>query len=446
MEVKDKNIIVYGLGVTGISSIKALSQLGANIYVYSDQIDDKFHETIELNKEYITGFFESVDDIDWQPIDLLLKSPGIKMDRPIILAAEKANVDVITDIELAYRLWPELKIISLTGTNGKTTTTSLISHLLFTGGIKNKVVGNIGIGILQEIMEYGKDYVYVCEVSSFQLAASKTFRTKWACILNIREDHLDWHGSLESYVDAKLQLTKNQNEDDLVILNHDDQYYDLTVSSTKAHIRSISTSQELEEGIYCLDNDVFIDNVKTNLKRDNLHLVGKHNTQNMLFAIEIARAFNLDEDTIIKGLESFKAIEHRVEPVKTIKGVQYINDSKGTNVDSTVNALLGFKEPVILLAGGYDKKANYKPLFTTGANIKCFILLGATKFDIAEECENFDQDFIIVENLEEAVTLAKDISMEKDIVLFSPACASWDMYHDYEERGRHFKELVCGIE
>lgn len=442
IDISNKTIIVFGLGITGVSSVKALRNLGAKVVVYDSKKDVKYRETIAQLSEFSISEINAIEDIIWDEIDLVLKSPGIRLDQELIVKALENNVEVLSDIELAYRIWPSINLIAITGTNGKTTTTFLVNHLIGTAGHKSKVVGNIGVGILDEVINNGLDTIYVLEVSSFQLASSPTLRAKYAAILNITPDHIDWHGSFEEYKNCKLRLTENQREDDLIILNEDDSYFSEISNSTKAKVRGISSINLVNEGSYCLGDNIYRDGKIISIKRSDLNLVGDHNTQNLLFAIELAMAFGLSEVDIREGIKSFHAIEHRIEPVKSINGVMYYNDSKGTNVDSTVKAIGGFDNPIILIAGGYDKKASYDDLFKGVTNIKEVILLGQTKFDIEKVAKKYNMKTLIVEDLDEAVRIAYDISKQADVVLFSPACASWGMYKNYEERGRHFKELV----
>ena len=441
-DVKNKNIIVFGLGVTGISSVKALSALGANVYIYDANKNEKYHKTIEELSDSKVSAINDLLDIDWKNIDLVLKSPGIRLDQELIISALENNIEVISDIELAYRIWPNISMIGITGTNGKTTTTSLVSHILSCSGTKSKVVGNIGVGILDEVLTNGLDTTFVLEVSSFQLASSPNLKTKYAAILNISPDHIDWHGSFEEYKKCKIRLTSNQTKDDVIVLNNDDSYFSEICENTVAKIRRISSINAVNEGSYCLEDNIYRDGQIISIKRSDLKLVGDHNTQNLLFAIELAMAFGRSEDDISNGVKTFKPIEHRIEPVKVVNGAMYYNDSKGTNVDSTVKAIGGFKEPIILIAGGYDKKATYDDLFDGVKNLKEVILFGQRKFDIEATAKKYGIQTLIVDDLEQAVKRAYDIALDKDVVLFSPACASWGMYNNFEERGRHFKELV----
>lgn len=443
--MKDKKIIVFGLKITGISSAKALSKLGYKVLVYSDKKDEDFYHAISELEEYEVEAIEDVNSIDFSEIEYLLKSPGIKLDNPFIKLAQENDVEVVSDIELAFRLWDDIKFVAITGTNGKTTTTHMISNILTASKIKNQIVGNIGVGLLWQVVNLGLDIVYVLEMSSFQLASSKTFRAPVACLTNISPDHIDWHNSYEEYIKCKLQITKNQTPDDTIIVNADDFSSELVREVTSAKIRQISTKKEVSDGSYSVDDDIYIDNEKSIISRSDIKLVGEHNVQNTLFAIEACLSMGISQDDIKKGIQSLNPIEHRIEEVRNIDGVKYYNDSKGTNVDSTIKALDGFSNPIILIAGGYDKKADYRQLFVDRTNIKNLILFGQTKYDIEKVAKEFGLKINICKDLQECVTLAHKIAKPEDVVLFSPACASWDMYKNFEERGRHFKELVNNL-
>ena len=440
-----KKIIVFGLKITGISSAKALSKLGYKVLVYADKKDDDFYKAIDELRDYDVDIIDDINAIDYSEILYLLKSPGIKLDNPFIKLAQTNNLEVVSDIELAFRLFEDIKFIAITGTNGKTTTTHMVSSILSAAGIKNQVVGNIGVGLLWKIISLGLDVVYVLEISSFQLASSKTFRAPIACLTNISPDHIDWHGSYEEYINAKLQITKNQTKDDIIIVNADDFSFNLVKDNTKAKIRQISFDKKVEQGSCLIDKDIFIDGTKSVISTDDIKLVGLHNIQNTLFAIEVCIAMNIDQKHIKAGISNLRPIEHRIEEVRNIDGVKYYNDSKGTNVDSTIKALDGFKNSIILIAGGYDKKADYNPLFKDRKNIKKVILFGQTKNDIKTTAEKYKLDISICNDLKESVELAYKLSKKDDVILFSPACASWDMYKNFEERGKHFKKIVNSL-
>ena len=368
MEIKDKKILIYGLGITGISSIKALSSMGAQVYIYDSKKKEDLAEVFKEIEGFSYKYWEKESDIDWKQLDILLKSPGIRLDNPLVVKAKEEGLDLVSDLELAYRIWGGDRMIAITGTNGKTTTTSLVSHILDRAGIKNHLVGNIGIGLLWKMYENPKDY-FVLESSSFQLASVDEFNPALAAIINISEDHLDWHGSYEDYIEAKLNISRRMKKDQVLILNHDDPLYDRMVMETEAEIIDVSTKTVLEDGYYLDGSSLSYRGIEI-INRKEISLVGLHNVQNILFAIALASAMNIDLRIIREAITSFRGVEHRIEFVDKIKDVSYYNDSKGTNVDSSLNALRGFEGPVILIAGGYDKNVDFDQLFEERDKIK----------------------------------------------------------------------------
>ncbi|EHR33984.1 UDP-N-acetylmuramoyl-L-alanine--D-glutamate ligase [Helcococcus kunzii] len=437
MEVKDKKIIVFGLGVTGKSSIKALYELGAKISIYDDRKYEEYKNSITELEDYISEIIEDYSQLNWSEYYCVLKSPGIRLDNKFVVEANKKGVEVISDIELAYRIWGGDNFVAVTGTNGKTTTTSLISHILNYCGIKSKVVGNIGIGILYEILKNGLDTIYALEMSSFQLSNVEQFKPKIAVFTNITPDHTDWHGSFENYFDAKKNIYKNFKDEDTLVLNKDDKLLSkLKINANTKYFSLIEKADAYLDGDeIVIGNDTFNKNI--------LNLVGKHNIANTLAALLAIQQFDLEFNKVIEAIKDFQSIEHRIEFVEEINGVKYYNDSKGTNIDSTKVALSGFENNVILIAGGYDKKVDFDELFEQVDNIKLLILFGDTKYKIHDAAVKMGVNNInIVDNLEKAVHISKENSSKGDTVLFSPACASWDMYDNYEQRGNHFKSLV----
>ena len=437
MDVKNKKIIVFGLGVTGKSSIKALNELGADIYIYDDRNYEEYKDSISDLEKYKYEIIKDYANLKWSDFYCVLKSPGIKLDNKFILEANKNNIEVISDIELAYRIWGGDNFVADTGTNGKTTTTSMISHILNYCGIKSKVVGNIGVGILFEMLVNGLDTVYALEMSSFQLSNVSQFKPKLAVFTNISPDHTDWHGSFEEYFEAKKNIYKNLSKNDTLILNKDDKL--LVKLDINANVKYFSLNEKADA--YLNSNEIIIGINKFN--KNIINLVGKHNIANTLAALLAVESFDLEFDKVVEAVKNFHSIEHRIEFVTEIEGVKYYNDSKGTNIDSTKVALSGFEKNVILIAGGYDKKVDFDDLFEQTDNIKFLVLFGETKNKIENSANKKGvKNINIVSDLDEAVRICKENSIKGDTVLFSPACASWDMYDNYEQRGNHFKNLV----
>lgn len=437
MEIKNKKILVFGLGISGKSSVKALSNMGAEVLIFDDREYEELRQDVYSIDEYNFEIIQEDVDIPWNELYCLLKSPGIKMENHLIQQAISKGIEVITDIELAYRLYGGDNFIAITGTNGKTTVTSAIAHILEESGRKVRAVGNIGVGLLYEMYNYGLDYTYVIEVSSFQLESIVDFRAKISIITNISPDHIDWHGNFKNYVNAKKNIYKNIEPTDYLILNKDDEI--LKKINVISNIKYFSLKEEAD----CYFNGKYIINGEAKFNRNIINLVGDHNVSNILSAVVACRAYGLTFDEIVKGIKTFKSIEHRIEFVSEIDGVKYYNDSKGTNIDSTRKALTGFKNNIILLAGGYDKKIDFDDLFENVSNIKYLIAFGETAQKINEAAKRKKiENTIVVNNLDVAMQNVFKLAKEGDIVLLSPACASWDMYKNYIDRGNHFKNIV----
>lgn len=430
-----KKVLVYGLGITGISTVKTLDKLGYEVFTF-----DKNKNTDERLEGYN---YSPISDIKIEEkYDFVVKSPGIRPDDDIIKILEKNN-EIITDIELSYRLFKDKKNIAITGTNGKTTTTSLITHILNQSGKKAIGVGNIGEGILWQM--YKNDEIFVEEISSFQLHNTKFFKPHIAGILNITPDHIDWHGSFENYIEDKLKIAINQNESDYLIINHDDEILRKNKNKFKAKIYEFSIKEEVQKGIFLKDDSLYLKDEKEIylLKRDDLKIVGDHNLLNVSCAILCLYLFGIDLNEIIKYTKTFKAIDHRLEFVKKIRNVSFYNDSKATNVDSAIKAINSFDKNVILIAGGYDKKIDYTPLFEdTKKKIKTMILMGQTKEILQNLCEKYEINYYLVNDMKEAVNKSFEIMKDSDTVLLSPASASWGMYDNYMQRGDDFKNRV----
>lgn len=432
-----KNVLVYGLGISGISAVKTLSKMGYEVYTY-----DKNKKEIDELKGY-----------DYSPIsdcrlmensyDFVVKSPGINPSDEILRKlAEK--FEIISDIELSYRLFPDKKFLAVTGTNGKTSTTSMITHILNENGIDAVSVGNIGEGILWQM--YEKDCVFVEELSSFQLKDTYKYHPHIGALLNITPDHIDWHGSFDDYINSKLNITKNQNSNDYLIINHEDEILQDKKNQIKANIYEFSSKNKVDKGLYLENGKIkFVGDGKTSeiLDVKDLKIIGNHNYENLMAAILETYLFGLNFEEIAKASKTFVSIEHRLEFVTEEKNVKFYNDSKGTNVDSSVKAIESFKEPLIIIAGGYDKKIDYTDYVKAfKKNGKEMIIMGQTKDQLKSLCEKFEISYKIVENMEEAVKYAVSLAKNGDIILLSPASASWDMYKSYEIRGKDFKNLV----
>lgn len=425
-----KNILILGMGISGKSIYNSLKEKKLNLYV-----SDSNEKNIENIKEKFVSF-------DKNKIDLVIKSPGIKPENEVLEEARKRNIKIITDIEL-FNMMSDKKIVAITGTNGKTTTTSLISSLL-SNSYKIKTVGNIGVGVM-DALDSKDDYVIV-ECSSFQLNDILKFKPKISVITNITPDHLDWHGSFENYKEAKLNILKNQDDNDICVLNYSDSILKVIKPNSKTYYFSINDHGK--KGTFIKDNYIYFrdDNEYKVFNLDKLKLLGNHNLENTLAAVCVSKILNINDEIIEEALNNFSGVEHRLEFVRNLNGVNYYNDSKGTNPDSTIKAVESFEKDLILIAGGYQKNADYTEMLKIAkVKLKHLILLGETKYDIEKTAKLLNIKTTLVDNLEEATKLANKISHKGDSILLSPACASWDMYSCFEERGNHFKKLVMNF-
>lgn len=434
--LENKNILIMGFGVTGKSALKFLKEFPCKIYVYDSNED--------LQKLNVEEDFIIFKEEDLDKIDLIVKSPGIYPFHELLLKAREKNIEIISDIELSYRNLKTKNVIAVTGTNGKTTTTTIIGDILKRVS-QTYVVGNIGRGILEITGEAKSDDYLVIEASSFQLEDTIDFKPHIALLTYVTSDHLDWHKTTKNYVDAKFKIFKNQDENDFAILNYEDKElakeYELKAQKYYFSMEKIS-----DKGAFVQDGKIYFNdgkNIEEILDTKDIKIPGDHNIKNIMAAIIGCKLLNIDLDIIKKSITSFTGVEHRIEFVRELRGVKYYNDSKGTNPDSTEVAVAAMDSDVILIAGGYDKGAEFEDLIEKSKDkIKTAILFGETAEKISKACKENDLEFYITKDLNKAVELAEKISCEGDDVLLSPACASWDMYSDYEVRGQHFKDLV----
>lgn len=443
-----KNVLLIGLAKTGVSTIKYLSKMGSNVVVNDIKTKEDLKEILEdlkeiENIEYILGkHIENVENID-----LVVVSPGVPLDLPFIKNI-KEKVEIIGEVELSYRLSSLPKIIGITGTNGKTTTTSLVSSIFKEAKEDVFTVGNIGNPVIDTVDVATKESVLVTELSSFQLESIDTYKPHISAILNFSEDHLNRHHTMEEYIKAKCNIYKNQDENDYLILNYDDILV-RNLRDTKAKKIYFSCDSILEKGVYLDENEDIIINIdkKINLMNKNeLKIKGKHNVQNAMAGIAISYIYGIDVSIIKNALKNFSGVEHRQELVKNINGITFINDSKATNPDSSIKAINSY-ENIILIAGGMDKENDFENLLENAkGRVKSLVLLGETAQKIKDLAlkKGFD-DVNIVANMKEAVSMSYEKANEGDIVLLSPACASWDMYKSFEVRGRDFKENVNSL-
>ncbi len=446
MNLKSKNILIVGLAISGVSTAKALDKLGANITITDmkskDDLLDCIDELKGLNIKYILGS----NDVDLDNVDLIIKSPGVPLGIPLLKRANDHNIEIITDIELAYRI-SKNKMIAITGTNGKTTTTSLVGEIFKNTGNNCRVTGNIGVGILWEMVIASEEDVFVVEASSFQLDSTRDFKPNVSVIINITPDHINWHKTFENYVNAKKKIFANQNEEDYTILNYDDPIVREMKNEIKSTVVYFSSNEVLDKGVYVENGDIIVNDGNVSKKVmpcTDIKMPGKHNLENALASVSVAWVMGVDLDIIAKTLSEFKGIEHRLKYVDNINGVTFYNDSKGTNPVSSIAAIEAIESPIILIAGGMDKGSEFSEFIQSfKSKVKALVLLGETAEKIKNTAITFGYNNIyIVKDMKEAVSLSFDMSTYGDNILLSPACASWDMYKSYEERGEDFINRV----
>lgn len=450
MNLRDKNILILGLGISGVSTIKALNKLGANIIVSDIKNEEDLKDYIKEIHSYPIKYYLGTNDVSLSDIDLIIKSPGIPPNVPIIKKARMKNIDVITDIELAYRLKPEANILAITGTNGKTTATTLTGEFFKKAGFNSHTVGNIGIGILEDLINSEDKDVFVVETSSFQLEDTINFKPKISLILNITPDHINWHGSYENYIAAKKKIFINQDKRDYTVLNYDDLLIRNMKEEVNSNILWFSVHNILDKGIYIKEDNIVINNGKEEFKVlpcKEIKIPGKHNLENILGSISIGWLMGLEIEEMANVLRNFEGLEHRLEYVAKVEGISFYNDSKGTNPVSSVEAIKALEDSIILIAGGMDKGSSFDEFVKSfNGRVKEVVLLGETAGKIKDTAEKKGFKRIhIVDNMKEAVMKSFNIGEKGDKVLLSPACASWDMYKSYEDRGLDFKKAVLSL-
>lgn len=449
MDLRGKKVLIVGLARSGVAAALELKNSGVKVIAN----DIKTREQLKDVKTLETNGIELV--LGEHPLsllsncDMVVVSPGIPNDLQILEEARKRDIPVISEIELGFLL-TNVPIIAVTGTNGKTTTTTLIGEILKNDGKNLALAGNIGIPLVSEVDRDDKKDYLVVEVSSFQLENIMHFRPRVSVILNITEDHINRHGTFENYIEAKARILENQTGDDFAVLNYDDKIVASMGKRSKAKVVFFSQEEELARGIYVKNGVIVIkenEQIYPILKAEELGIKGRHNLENALAAIGVAWTLRVNLNNLAETLRDFHGVEHRLEYVATIGGVKYINDSKGTNPDAAKKAIEAMESPTVLIAGGYDKKSDYKSFIEAFAGkVKHVILIGETAHTIQKVAQN--QGFFnttIVKSYKEAVLLASKMASPGEVVLLSPACASWDMFESFEERGRVFKELVYSL-
>ncbi|WP_456271623.1 UDP-N-acetylmuramoyl-L-alanine--D-glutamate ligase [Bacillus sp. AK031] len=442
LKFKHKKVLVLGLAKSGVSAASLLHKLEAFVTVNDMKPFSENPEAQGLLQQGIKVICGS------HPIELLdegfnyiVKNPGIPYNNPLVSGALERGIPVITEVELAY-LISEAPFIGITGTNGKTTTTTLIYEMLHKGGKLPLIAGNIGTVASEVAQDAKEENNIVIELSSFQLMGIETFRPKVSIFTNLYEAHLDYHGSIDEYAKAKANITANQTAEDYLIINGDQPQLEEVLSFSKAQKIYFSTKRLLESGASIHDGALQYNNEKI-IDIASIALPGKHNLENILCAVIASKLSGVDNESISEVLKTFTGVKHRTQFVRTLDGRSFYNDSKATNVLAAKSALEAFNQPTILLAGGLDRGNSFDDLIPYMNNVKALITFGETASKLAETADKAGiQTVKHVDNVEAAVPAAYEISEEGDIILLSPACASWDQYRTFEVRGDIFIDEV----
>lgn len=449
VKLKGKRILVVGAGKSGQAVCEFLVNRQALVSLTDSRRREEMPELAEqlaaMGIKLFLGDYAQVNQGDY---DLLVTSPGVPLAVPPVVQARNVNIPVIGELELAYQ-FARSPVVAITGTNGKTTTTSLIGQMFQEAGCRTLVAGNIGLPLISEVENYSAQDVIVAEVSSFQLETTQTFSPRVAVMLNITPDHLDRHGSMDEYIKAKAQIFAHQTQEDWVILNYDDPVTRKMARDCPSRVLFFSTGHILESGIFIQDGKIFVNQghlieiaeVKT------LRIPGAHNLQNALAAVGTGYAMGLCPADIARTLGNFTGVAHRLEYVATINGVEYVNDSKGTNPDAAIKALEAYQVPVVLIAGGKNKGVSFTDFAKKiKERVRVLIVVGIHGYQIEEaaRAQGFE-DIFLAQDYARAVELAHHHALPGEVVLLSPACTSWDMFKDFEERGEVFKKLVLEL-
>ena len=449
MELKDKRVLVVGLGKSGVASALFLKAHGALVTVSDTKSGDELHNEIPVLLDHgIAVETGGHGERTFRGQDLIVVSPGVPVDAPPLVQARALGIPVIGEVELAAQFLSG-PIVAITGSNGKTTTTTLTGEIMTAGGLPTLVGGNIGTPAISLAERAHPESVIVLEVSSFQLETIQTFRPRVAVVLNVTPDHLDRHRTFEAYVDAKARIFENQHGADFSVLNADDPTCVAMAARAKAQLFWFSRLKEVKQGAWVRDgNIVFRDGTEQReiMLASEIPLKGAHNLENVLAAVCAGSLMGCTPEKIRKAVREFKAVEHRLEFVATIRGVDYYNDSKATNVDATIKALESFPANIHLILGGKDKGSDYTVLNELlRQRVKSVYTIGAAAAKIESQIVSSTgggPEVVHAETLENALRKASAVAQPGDVVLLAPACASFDQFKNYEQRGQVFKEIV----
>ncbi len=441
---ENKKIFIFGMAKSGYEAAKLLSKYNNEIIITDSKMQDENHikELESLNvKVVITD--NQIDLID-ESFDYMIKNPGIPANNPLVVKAKSLNIKVINEIEAAYHFLPKnVKIIGITGSNGKTTTTTITYEMLKMKYDNVYLGGNIGYPLSQIVENIKENSILVMEISDHQLCDMYDFKTDISMLLNLVHAHIDFHGTYEKYMKMKKRIFNNHTEKDIAILN----YNNNDVLSLTGDIKSkkIYFSSTNEKDAYIKNGAIYYKNEEV-IKLDKIKLKGIHNYENIMASIIALKEFDVENEIIEKYLSNFNGVEHRIEYVRTLNGRVFYNDSKSTNNEATITALKTFNTPTILIMGGLDRNIPFDDLKEYLTNVKAIVCFGETKDKIKEFANKNNLECYVLDDLESSTKKAYEISSDKDTILLSPACASWDQFKSFEDRGDLFKEIVNGLE
>lgn len=451
MEFSGKKVLVFGTGISGIGAADLLTAKGADVVLYDG--NDKVNKDTVLSRlkapEKTALVLGELSDSVMDTLDMVVLSPGVPTDLPVVLKMKEKKIPVIGEVELAYQTGAGT-VYAITGTNGKTTTTALLGKIMDEYYPEVYVVGNIGTPYTSVSAQMTEKAVTVAEISSFQLETIQEFHPHVSAILNITEDHLNRHHTMEEYIRVKELITENQTMDDTVVLNYEDEVLRAFGEKVQTQVLYFSSQRSLSEGI-CMEGDEIVLRWKGEeirvLDVNEQQLLGTHNYENIMAAIAMAYCAGVPVEHIRQSVKSFRAVEHRIEYVTEINGVAYYNDSKGTNPDAAIKGIQAMKRPTLLIGGGYDKESSYEDWIKAfDGKVRYLVLIGQTREKIAKTARELGfTDILMEENLEAAVATCARLARPGDAVLLSPACASWGQFPNYEVRGKMFKEYVWNM-
>lgn len=451
MKLEGKNVLVFGSGISGIGAADLLKQVGANPIIY-DGNEELDREEIRSRMKDGAGtkvILGELSEEEMDRLDLVVLSPGVPTDLPVVKSLKARNLTIWGEVELAYQMGKG-RVLAITGTNGKTTTTAMLGKIMEDYLDSVYVVGNIGTPYTSVALDMKEDTVTVAEISSFQLETIQDFCPQVSAILNITEDHLNRHHTMEEYIRVKEQITSNQTSDQVCVLNYEDMTLREFGKQIPARVVYFSSLQPLERGIYLDGEDIVLATEQEKIvitSTDRLKILGIHNYENTMAAAAMAYYAGVPVKNIRRSIESFTAVEHRIEYVTEKNGVVYYNDSKGTNPDAAIKGIQAMNRPTLLIGGGYDKDSTYEEWIESfDGKVRYLVLIGQTREKIQEAAHNCGfKNTILAEDLEEAVRICAGMARKGDAVLLSPACASWGQFENYEQRGRMFKEYVYAL-